>query len=287
MSKELYYRHSNRFTPFAPAAMILAGAAVGAVGGAVYGVAVLWCPFIYVNALLTFGLGAAVGYTVFKVARATHTRHPLLVLLAGAAAGLVAEYAAFVGWVYALSEWEVLVLSPATMAQVLPAIAEEGVWGLFGDEPVKGAFLYGVWLIEAAIIIGMAAGLGYRQIKRTPYCETAGAWLDERAILPPFEPVADPAAVRAQLESGDFSVIGQARHIDEGADKFSQMELVSSPDEEGLHLFTWRTVEIVTNRKGEAQAVSTPIVENMVIDAESLKLIHELGTAAPTPPADA
>ncbi|MHC4165272.1 MAG: hypothetical protein ACYSUM_24440, partial [Planctomycetota bacterium] len=60
--EERYYRHSGEYGMSGLVTMLGAGAVAALVGGAVYGYADAFIPFIYVIFLLAIGLGALVGY---------------------------------------------------------------------------------------------------------------------------------------------------------------------------------------------------------------------------------
>ncbi len=143
-SDELYYRQSGRFNSTAPLGILIPGVIVALIAGAVYGAAVFLIPFIYINFLLTFALGGVIGWVVYKLSVSQHVRNAKLALLFGFLAGLAAEYAAFVGWVFAISEWEYFAIWPADLWLAVTALGENGVWTLFGGDPVSGLWLYAV-----------------------------------------------------------------------------------------------------------------------------------------------
>lgn len=273
----VYYRHSGKFGITALPAMMIVGAMVAVVLGLIYGIAVLYIPIIFLNVLLTVGLGFAVGWVVFSVAKLTHVRSPLLALTVGLIAGIVAEWAAFVGWIAALSEGDFIILDPVLLAvEVLPAIAEQGVWGLSESAPVTGMMLYAVWLIEAAIIILIAGLLPFRKLASLAYCEDCRAWVRDRNVLPAMELLPDAQTARKSLEQGDFSLFGQFKAVPAEQPQYTEVALSRCGGCDALHLMTMDTVQITQDSKGNTNTNRAHIVENLLIDGESRELILQI-----------
>ncbi len=277
----LYYRHSGRFTPAAVLFTLLIGLAVAALGGALYGVIVYYMPIVYINVLLTIGLGVGLGMFVGKLAMARHVRNVPVVLFLGVLCGIVAEYAAFVGWVYVVTSRQVLALNPAELFLILEAIAETGVWSL-KKTTVNGGFLISIWGIEALVIIGGAVRLAYSEIARTPYCETCARWLKETTVIGPYRPVHDAAGLKASLEQGDFAVLGNIAPLkqDDPIDRFAEYELIDCPTCDEMAVVTIRNVTLTADKEGKITRKDANIIDRLLIDKASCDLIKEL---APRP----
>ncbi len=274
----LYYRHSGRFSPVS----LLITAAVGVIGamvlGFAYGVIVFYMPIVYINALLTVGLGAGLGVLVRTIAMSMSVRNVPVVLLVAIITGLVAEYAAFVGWVAAVAQWNVVIINPGTLMPVLEALAEQGVWSMKGST-VKGAFLVGIWIIEGLVIIGTTLYFARDVLHRTPYCESCNRWLRDVSLVGPFKPVADGASLRTSLEQGDFAALGEVKPLDaeEPNDYFAEYELINCPSCDEMAVVTIRNVRLVVDGEGKLTRTVTPIVNQLKIDRTSSDLIKELG----------
>ncbi|MEM6393446.1 MAG: hypothetical protein AAF797_11785 [Planctomycetota bacterium] len=276
-SAALYYKSSGRFPSYAPVALLATGAVVGIVGGAIYGLAVWYIPIIYLNILLTIGLALLAGGAVLGVSRWTHTRNGGLVLIAGLLAGVAALYASWVGWLWALSEREVLVLDPREIWYVMQAISENGLWSIGSSgTPVSGLALWAVWFIEAAMIVAGAAGVAFVGYQRTPYSESAKAWMTDTETLPPLAPIADHAAFRRGVEGSDFGILTELGPVPEGTDTFTLYDLISVPNDNREHLLTVTSVTLTANKKGEIQENRKPVVNRLIIDAETRELLSQI-----------
>lgn len=281
--QNLFYKHSGKFSPTAPVAMIVGGGLVGLVAGAVYGVIDWYSPIIYLNLIATVGLGFLVGWVVLKTARATHVRNPVLVGVCGLVAGAAAWYASWVSWVLAGSGWsgDMLILRPDHLWTLADFLAIDGVWGLGrSGEPVSGLALKGVWVIEALIILGIAVVFPYRKIAQTPYSESERAWADHTEVLPALEliPKDQRKAFRQRLADGDFTGLAELAPVADEAAAWTLYQLISTePDGGGgEHFLTITTVENAVNKKGEVNTTTTHVARNVVIDAESRALIKEI-----------
>lgn len=294
----VYYRHSGRFSPLAPLVLLVGAALPAAVGGWLYGLADLWCPIIYLNFLMTLALGFGVGWLTLQLAKAARLRNASLAGLIGLLAGSVGLYAAWCGWLSGMlvrlfdRTWADAVWQPDRVLHGIQLFGEHGAWSVgSGSDPVSGLPLYGVWVMEAMIVVGAAAVVPYRELGKLAYCEPCGRWLSSRTVVGPFTKVADPKAIRTRLETGEFAVLGDLRPADDAADEFTQIDLWRCDGCDAMHLMTLRAVQMKPGKDGKLQRVDREVVRHLVIDRESRDLIASLGEAreagvapAPTPP---
>lgn len=260
-------------------AVLAAGLLVAVILGALYGVLDFYIPIIYLNIIMTVGVGAGVGYTLYRAARALRIRNPGLVLVLGAVCGLVADYVAFVTWLLPVFDWQVLLWHPVWVARALSAVAEIGVWGLSKGSTVSGGFLYTVWGVELLIIVGMAALLPYSFLRAMAYCEDCRQWVEDKTPVMPFEAITDAKAFRKSLEQGEFGVLGSIKPVAAEEPNYAYLELSRCRGCDNLHLLTVRNVKTTFDKAGKATKNEEAVVENLLIDAESRELVLQL---APT-----
>ena len=148
-----YYAHSGKFGLMGPIYMLVMGTVGSLVLSAVYGYAIYYIPFIYLNFLITLGFGACVGFLVGYGGKLGKVRNPGMLLIFGLAFGMFAEYAGWVSWIFALSKQQALALQPLDIWAVVMLVGQEGAWSIFGWTPT-GASLFAIWAIEAVMIIG-------------------------------------------------------------------------------------------------------------------------------------
>lgn len=177
---DLYYKHSGKFNPVTWCFALISVGILGTLVGGVYGVLIYYMPLIYINGLVCVGFGVGAGYVAGKTMELVQVRNTLICLISGIAVGILAEYGAFVGWVYIVSydnyppEQQLSIIqymTPSILIEELKFLASEGVWGLFGDEPVTGMFLYTIWAFEGAIIIGGSTLIATGFLIDEPFCE--------------------------------------------------------------------------------------------------------------------
>jgi hypothetical protein len=142
-------------------AAMLAGGLISAMGlAAVYSYAVVYIPFVYVNAVATVLFACGIGGALRLLSLVLGIESVGLVGLTGLICGSVGLYFA---WAFDLVArlprmgLEVaFTLDPSTLWGYVHLCYEEGTWTMFGVTQ-KGTWLGVVYLIEAAIIVGGAA----------------------------------------------------------------------------------------------------------------------------------
>ena len=149
-----------------PVAVLLAG---------VYGALEAINPFIYISFLGTLGVGFGVGITVNFLSYMTAVRNSVFTLLNGLALGVLAIYVSWVFSIWAYSEFELMMWSPVELMAAIEFGSENGLWSIFGYTPT-GWVIYLVWLIEAGIIVLLAASSTSGNLD--PYCEDCGCWAE-------------------------------------------------------------------------------------------------------------
>ncbi|MCP4216813.1 MAG: DMT family transporter [bacterium] len=292
-TKNRYYQYSGVFTFQGILFMVILGAVGAAVLSALYGYGTKYIPFIYVNVLLTVGLGILVGALVGKGAKWGNVRKPGLATIFGIVFGIVAEYGGWVAWFYAVTEQKILVLSPKILLAAIGATADTGAWTIFGWTPTGWA-LYIVWFIEAFLIIGLA-GVAASTVASEPYCETCSKWLDKKESLPERIAVSDPDALKTQLENGDYKALTDLKPVmTHKVSCYSAIEVLMCDKCLNLYLLDVKTVEKGTDKKGEETNDEETIVSNLIIDSytyNTLKKVPEPAKApevkeTPEPPAN-
>lgn len=280
--EERYYRHSGEFGMSGLVTMLGVGAVTALVGGAVYGYADAFIPFVYVISLLAIGLGALLGYVIGLGAKRSKVRSSTAHGIVGGLAGLVALYAAWVAWIHGVSKFEALVLSPAGIVRVMLAISEEGAWEIHDFRP-KGAVLLAVWGVEAAILVGFSAYLAWTHLADTPFCERCQVWADESKGLGPFEFVVRPEDFRSRLEREDYAVLDELRRAEGDPNAYASVELRHCAECREASYLTVRNVEVRVEKKGKKEDRKekiTEVVKNLIVPANVQDRLAKTGDAA-------
>lgn len=265
LSAERYYRNSGA-VPFAGTLlMIVLGMVAGAVLSFGYALLCRYNPLIYLTFLGTLVFGAGVGGAVRIGARTGKVRNRLFVIIVAAAISLISLYLTWVWYIWLLMRQMLpgfpVVFDPVAVGQFIQAIAEDGVWSMRGWEPT-GWQLYAIWGVEALIvtIVGVKIGAG----DTIPFCEPCNEWTagGEQSLLLAYR---DPAEVRRDLENERYEILDDLRR--EPADPANALHatIYRCPKcRDSNYLSVVHTV-VATNRKGETETSSTPVVTNLRI----------------------
>jgi hypothetical protein len=285
MSKSLYYRHSGKFRLNAPTTMLSGGAVAALALGGIYGLLVALNPFIYVNAAALAIACVSMGAVLSKLAMWTHTRQPILVLLIGFICGLVALYAAWVAWLIPVLGWRYLVWEPWILRELIPHLAEEGVWGFgpgMGGPPkmVKGEMLWAIWGAEAVLIVMVATFAPWMNIRQAVYCERCGEWVNREERIQSFAPVPRKDELRRRLESGDIAALLELEPVPDEATEYTRYVLKWCESCDTFNLLSVWTGRMFVGSKGEAKFKAEAIVKDLFIDAQARKMVVSL---APVP----
>ena len=264
----LFYKESGRIGVGAIVIMILAGVLVALLLGFVYAYAVFYIPFIYLNFILTFFYGAAVGFAVMWAGRVGKARNTLAISIFGVLMGVVAVYTQWVFWVHALTGSTegidaTFLWSPANLWGFLNLVAENGVWS-FGrsGEPVKGVILWIVWAIEAGIIVFAAMWVS-RLGAGGVFCERCDRWAEDEPDLVHLELGDKTGEAIEHLVGGSFESLKQLQRApDESA--FFQIGACNCPQCKELNTLNAKVVVHQLDEKGNIQKQETPVLAGLL-----------------------
>ena len=101
---EIYYRHTGGFNASSVVLVPLLGGVAAAVLGAIYSYATRYIPFIYINFLLTIGLGCGIGFVTAFGLRQGKVRNYGFGPVVGLIIGVIGSYFTWVFWVPAYTD---------------------------------------------------------------------------------------------------------------------------------------------------------------------------------------
>ena len=195
----LTYQPSGKLNPLVLTFSI--GAGVAMIGlGFVYQKLLSWIPLIYLNALLVFGYAMAGGFMMQFAVKKGKCRNPMAAKVLGLVVGVVAILSTHrFAYQFALDEAipEIMAEDPTvTEAELRAEITfdhyvevrvEEG-WsigkpGRSGSGlPLKGIFVYIVWLIEAGAVVWWTC-VGANKMSQVPFIEAGDVWADQTEVV--------------------------------------------------------------------------------------------------------
>lgn len=200
MDKSRYYHPSGT----APVGGIISGLimslAAAFVLGALYGVIDHYNPLIYVNFLGALGLGAVIGTLVSSRVKKGKIRSRNVARLMGIVTGLAGLYCAWIGFVAALTNWELILVDPLQLSSFIQEMALIGVWELKGHQPT-GLELYSIWAIEAGVVLYFT----YKSSldNEIPYCEDCDEWTQPK-LADLHVPLRETSLLTSELEAEDY-----------------------------------------------------------------------------------
>lgn len=267
-STTLYYEESGKVPPIGPVLALAAGGIVAAILSFVYAYAINFIPFIYLNFMLTLGLGAAVGFSIANGAKFGKIRNQNAVIGLSVIGGLVTLYFAWAFTIYVWTESTLLVFNPLELWSFIQIIAEEGVWSIKGSTPT-GAALYGVWGIEAAMIIGATAIIGLGAYPSIPYCESCDKWAEEKELTNRLGHPEDFEAFVKGLESKNFEVLTSLRNVPANTPVRLKVEIMDCSSCTKVHYLTITLIVAEANDDGKIEEKETILVENLNLDSKT------------------
>lgn len=267
-STSLYYEESGKVPPGGPVIALLIGILTAALLSFVYAYAVSYIPFIYLNFLLTAGLGLAVGVAVAMGASLGKIRNLKVVLALVVVTALIACYASWVFTIYVWGGAEVLILNPADLWTIIQVAAEVGVWTLKGSTPT-GAALYAVWGIEAAVIIGVSVFSAAGAYPTEPFCEACNEWTKVVELTGRLGHPEDFEAFVKGLESKNYSVLTDLRNTEATNPVKMKVDLLDCPSCSKVHYLTITLMITALDEDGKEEVKETILVNNLFIDGKT------------------
>ena len=302
----MYYRHSGQFSAVGLLMAIFGSLIAAIILAAVYAYVDLYCPIVYVNFIATVVFGVAVGGVAGYLLRWGHVRNAQMTLALGIGVAIVALYASWVFWIYALLQKATSSVAPFNLLELgfrpdrvwllISQISQVGTWsvGHLGSsqtaEAVHGPWLWGVWLIEAGLIVVLSVSTTRRLGSALPYCEMCQQWCGAGKRL--FStPPGDAATLKDRLEAKDFGFL-----ISLGPDKkplpsnWFEVYLYSCEKCRLLYALTINAVRLETDRKGKQQKKERIVIDKLLLTAkelQTLQLMKEQYAARLAQPKDA
>lgn len=275
------YRHSGKFDASALGLTVGAAVIAGFPLGLAYASFINWVPFIYLNMLATVAYGFFFGWLTLKILERGRVRHPGIAAACGLAVGFIALYFQWNGHIRTLFTDAPWLLQPEEIMRGMAYLYETGSWGMSSGESITGIPLAIVWVVEAGLIVGLAAMLPYNFVKETPFCEKTGCWLDESRKIDTLENITD-ATQLAALKSGDIMPIVAARPKADNAAVFTRLLLKRSPK---CQVFCTLRVQDVTtsiDKKGNVQEKVVDYTRDLILPASMFDLVVKFEEFKPT-----
>lgn len=275
-SKRLYYTPSGIIPPAGIVYEIAIGIFATAILSVIYGYATSYIPFIYLNVLLTVGYGAGIGIAIGFGGKQGNVRNHTFTGIVAAIFGILGVYAAWVVWIYASSHSELFIYHPSDLLSFAQYLAREGAWSV-GSLTPKGLLLYGVWALEALMIIGIAFLVAREFLRGQVYCERCARWIEHKDEIKPLSPIENPIDLKTQLELGNFSQLTALRRVPEESSVFTIMSLIHCPRCRNIFLLNLSSVSIKQVSKNKQEKKQKELIRNLLISPEVYESLKKVG----------
>jgi hypothetical protein len=270
------YKASGRFSP--AVFMLVPALGAGAAGLAkVYQLAIHFIPFIYINAIITLCFGGVLFWGTRQAMRLGKCRNAVV-------GGLIGLVVGAVGWAaahyfdYRSNTSHVQVHVPI-MDYVRFRVGTGWTIGRSGSgTPLSGFMVYVIWLIEACMIVGLAAlgGSGATE----PYCEQCCSWAERTLAAFQVQAPTLEAAERIRTGASLADLTSTAGWRAGPAHTRMTYSVRGCPGCEDFNVLTVTHFADLVNKKGELTTKQTKLRENVLLTREEAGNVAGLGAIA-------
>lgn len=268
-----YYKGSNRYAPGRLFTGLVLGSIVVLAMSVLYGVIMWQMQVLYVSVGLVPVFAFGVTEIARRLLRFAKVRNEALAVALGLYFGLLSVYAAWVGWVFAFSGLEFVVLQPGDLLHVVQQAALQGVWAI-GDFTPTGFLLYFCWVVEALSILALVILLAPPAVRGVAFCESCDDWIDHRRIIGAFH-LGDTSGMRRELESGGKSFVSKLEPVALTDAAYTVVVLEKCSHCTDSHFLTVKDIETKETPDGPKVSESV-IVERLRVKPELAQEVETL-----------
>ncbi len=269
-----YYKRSGRCNCGKLLLFTLAGMAVAIPLALAYQLAINYIPFIYVNVLLTLGLGFCGGAMGVLILNKSKCRNFGIDMLVGLLLGT---------WMLWLS-WGVLVSLLVKEIPIFAAMRPDMIMAVAGKvmEPgtnyltirsieITGLGLITVWGIEALLILGTSLAAVLAMKSETTFCESCQKWTKRIFTSRHLQTCPDIEFICEKLESRDFAALLALEPVT--TDTEYTLITIDSCDCGKTFLLTVSNDTITVDGKGNESVKKLEFLRNFYITQEEMNQI--------------
>lgn len=191
----------------------------------------------------------------------------------------------YVGWMMwvGLAFWRgdaevpvLAILFPPSFLSIVGEIASEGAWSVRGSDPVSGAMLWGIWIIEALTVFGASLFAAFASADSEPFCERCESWCQPRGAVLRLTGATDGAALAARLMAGDLGALTEVSAAAQGDNPWHQIELNVCEACGGTNTLSLSRVTMSWDKKGKESTSTDALVDRMLVSREQVEWVQQL-----------
>ncbi|MFT4612049.1 MAG: hypothetical protein ACJA1H_001945 [Glaciecola sp.] len=277
---ERLYQESGKASALSIVLTVLSGTAALSVFTYVYSLFLVYIPIVYLNVISTTVLAFIVSYLSQLFNRTFKIRNHKKSILITLVIGVIAVYLQWVWYVTLvlsfdssplsnLSNFFGLCIRPDSVIQSIIDINTIGVWEFFGS-PVTGLILWGIWCLEAGIIIFVAYN-NYRHFEIIPFSEKDNTWFKKEYINVDFEYIAFKQKFIDKMETNASDAILQ---LEKGHGiRYSKTAVFRAPTEQKSLV---SIDNIIVTQRGKGSKDITKVLPLMYVDNHHLVILKKI-----------
>jgi hypothetical protein len=261
MNEDRYYQSSGQFSLMGLIGAVLVASLAILLLAPIYAIVLLYSPLIYINFMGTIFLGAMVGVTVAAAVQMGNIRSAGLKWMLGFYGIFFTLYVHWIVYIWSVTNYEVIILSPVVLFQGLAKLGELGLWSMKDHTP-KGWELYSIWLIELGVIGWMT--LSGIKDEREPFCEACGTWTNQAENIMIVPTRAELDSLKRDLENEHYEPLFEFDTVEDDH-SICQLSLIQCPEcEDGPSYLSLSAVTFTTDKEGNTTAEENKFIENLI-----------------------
>jgi hypothetical protein len=270
-----YYAHSGNTPVLSILFTLIFGLVAAAVLSVVYGYAIFYIPFIYLNFFITLGFGAFVGMAVGAGGKLGKARNPKFYGVIGLIFGSFALYAGWVVYFYAGSGQSFLPFQLTELWSNMEFLAYSGSWSIFGWTPI-GWQLYAIWAIEALMIVGACSVVAFSYVESTPFCEECNTWIENEQTKAGFKDISDRDSFKASVEKGEIELITNLEKAESNSSNGTEIQINSCSSCNNNNFVSLECVAVTMDKDGNLSKDADKLISNLRVSHEHFSELASL-----------
>ena len=272
-SEVRYYRHTGK-APVIGSTLAAVGAWIAVILlGTAYAYADLYVKVADIaSILILMAFGGAMGFAVYAVLKWGRVRNMLIAGIIAVTAGVLAWYASWVMWEYALFAQSAsappvseMAADPHAIWRVAVAINREGTFTL-NDRPVNGVELWLGWACEGLILIGFTAGIPLALMRDLAFCENCRIWTRRQKGIYRVNH-GDEDVLREHMENKNFDHLAKLGLSDAATPVHLRVDLHACPRCDQTNLLSVNRITIGYSQGNRRESVKK-VVDRLWIDPQ-------------------
>ncbi|MCC5877926.1 MAG: hypothetical protein JJU11_17040 [Candidatus Sumerlaeia bacterium] len=252
--------------------LLLLGSLAAILTGFAYGFLVHKIGYLKFGIALSILAAFAFGGILHYLTLGLKIRSVLVTALVGLMTGLVFTWAVWVGWIFSLTENQILLLNPYNILVSAINLGAEGVYTVQNSTP-KGGFLYMLWILQTLVFLGAPMILPSALLSGRVFSEQSGKWMNEVESFPLMDLPADSFALRRELEQGNFNTLLSLPFSINLQPVCLLLEVRHGGDENDIHVLRVQKAVVKVDKKGNVEFGKSNVTKGVHIPRTVLEAL--------------